>query len=429
MTAPSPTRLTAHLVLTNATVWDGLADDALPGQAVHVATDGTIAAVGPVDAVLAAAPDDATLVDLDGAVVVPGLVNMHVHLGLALPGPMQEVARRGDRAELALLMASNARQTLHAGVTTVRLPGEKGHIEMALRTAIRAGAAEGPRIFTAGEALVCTGGHGHDAGGHEADGADGFRRATREQLRAGADFIKVCISGGIAGEHEHIDTPQLTDEEMAAVITTAHDWGRKVTAHAGPAPVIERAVRLGLDCVEHGYELTRELCDLMAERGVWYVPTITVSRCEHFFHANGIPQWMIDRALGAGPRHWESLQHAIAAGVPIALGSDMPPQAPFDGTTATVRELEFMVEAGMSSLDAMRAATSRPAQWLESEGQFGSLVPGAAADLLVLDADPTRDISALRTMRAVVQGGRVVRDDDGALRAARRPAVPAGDRA
>lgn len=401
------------LVLTGLTLWDGVADASRPGHAVHV-VDGRIAAVGPSEDVLAGAPD-AAVVDLGGATVMPGLINMHVHLGLALPGPMQEVSRRGDRAEIALLMASNARATLHAGVTTARLPGETGHIDLALRRAIAAGAAQGPRLFSAGEALVCTGGHGHDAGGREADGADEFRRATREQLRAGADFIKVCISGGIAGEHEAIDTPQLTDEEMSAVISTAHDWGRKVTAHAGPAPVIERAVRLGLDCVEHGYELTAELCALMAERGVWYVPTISVSRCEDFFHANGIPQWMIDRALGAGPRHWESLQHAIAAGVPIAMGSDMPPQAPFDGTTATVREIEFMVEAGMTSVDALRSATSRPAEWLGSAGEFGSLVPGAAADLLVLADDPTLDIRALRTLHAVVQAGRPVRDDRGVL--------------
>lgn len=406
---------TPGAVLAGCRIWDGAAAATGDDQAIWLAPDGTVRAVGDAQHVLDEARSSGDPVhDLGGAVLTPGLVNMHVHLSLALPGPMQESVQGSNLAELVLLMAGNARQVLHSGITTVRLVGESRFADMALRKAIRAGAVEGPRIFTAGHALCCTGGHGHDADGQQADGADGFRRATREQLRAGADLIKVCISGGIAGEHEAIDTPQLTDEEMAAVVETAHDWGRKVTAHAGPAPVIERAVDLGLDCVEHGYELTADLCATMAARGVSYVPTITVSRCEEFFRANGVPQWMIDRALGAGPRHWESLQHAIAAGVEILMGSDMPPHAPYDETTATVREMEFMVEAGMTPHAVMTSATRAATGWLGVD-DVGVLTPGAAADLIVLDGDPVADVSALRTLHGVVQGGRAVRDDRGLL--------------
>lgn len=403
----------AGYVLAGCRLWDGRAAATADDQAVWVAPDGTVRAVGDAQHVLDDARSDrgaVDVLDLGGAVVVPGLINMHVHLSLALPGPMQDSVHSADLGELVLMMAGNARAVLRSGVTTVRLVGEPRFADMTLRKAVQAGAVEGPTIYTAGHALCCTGGHGHDADGQEADGADGFRRATREQLRAGADLIKVCISGGIAGQHEAIDTPQLTDEEMAAVVETAHDWGRKVTAHAGPAPVIARAVELGLDCVEHGYELTPELCATMAARGVSYVPTITVSRCEEFFRANSVPEWMIERALGAAPRHWESLQHAIGAGVEILMGSDMPPHAPYDDTTATVREMEFMAEAGMSPRDVMVSATSAAAGWLGAEG-LGALAPGAAADLLVLDGDPLADISALRGLHAVVQGGRVVRDD------------------
>jgi imidazolonepropionase-like amidohydrolase len=404
---------TTDTVLVARGVWDGVADQTMPDAAVHVGPDGRVVVVGPVDDVLAGSPG-ARVAEVDG-VVTPGIVNGHAHLGLALPGPMQDVVSRSNLAELVLMMAGNAREVLHAGITTVRLVGEARFADMALRKAIGLGAVDGPRIFTAGHALCCTGGHGHDADGQEADGADGFRRATREQLRAGADLIKVCVSGGIAGEHEEIDTPQLTDDEMAAVFSVAHDWGRKVTAHAGPADVVARAIDLGLDGVEHGYSLTADVCALMAERDVWYSPTITVSRCEEFFRANHVPTWMMDRALGAGPRHWESLQHAIAAGVPIMMGTDMPPQAEFDGTTATVREMEFMAEAGMSALAVMRSATSATAAWMGVADEVGTLTPGSVADMVVLDADPLLDVSALRTLHAVVQGGRVVRDDRDSL--------------
>lgn len=402
-----------ELVLVGCSVFDGIGDAVRPDAGIRIGADGTILAVGAVDDVLAEAAKDARIVDLDGDHVMAGLANLHVHFGLALPGPLADTVHRADPAELVLLMADSARRTLRSGVTTVRLVGERGYADFALRRAIDAGAVDGPRIFTAGHALCCTGGHGWDADGLEADGADGFRRATREQLRAGADLIKVCVSGGIAGEHEHLDTPQLDDDELTAVLRTAHDWGRKVTAHAGPADVVARAVELGLDCVEHGYQLTDEVTKTMAARRVWYVPTIVVSRCEEFFKANGVPAWLIDRALGAGPAHWDSLRHAIANGVDIAMGSDMPPHAPFDETTATVRELEFMVEAGMPVLDALRSATVRPAEWLGVDSRIGTVEPGKRADLIALRDDPVKDISALRTLRLVLKDGVVYRDDLG----------------
>ncbi|MGH3448356.1 MAG: amidohydrolase family protein [Nocardioidaceae bacterium] len=400
-------------VLVNCSVFDSLAGRVAEGQGIWVGADGTIVARGAVDDILDRARSQAPqVIDMRGDMVLPGLTNMHVHLSLGLPGQMSSTINDANDAELVLLMADSARRTLQCGVTTVRLVGEGRFADFALRDAIDRGAVDGPRIFTAGHALCCTGGHGWASDAQQADGADGFRRATREQIRAGADLIKVCISGGIAGEHERIDTPELTDDEMAAVIDIAHDWGRKVTAHSGPAGAIERAVNLGLDCVEHGYELTGPLTELMASRGVWYVPTIVVSRCREFFEANGVPDWMIDRALSAGPRHWESLQHALANGVPMAMGSDMPPHAPYDDTNASVRELEFMVEAGMSSAAALESATSRPAEWLGASARLGSLEPGHEADLVAVRGNPADDISALRSLHFVMKGGVVYRDDN-----------------
>ncbi|MYW02210.1 amidohydrolase family protein [Streptomyces sp. SID3343] len=418
MPSPATTGAGRPLVLVNALLFDGTAETSIPDQGIWIGEDGTVQATGPSDDMISRArahTPGVRVVDLDGDTVLPGLINSHVHLALGLPGPLADSTGRADSAELAFLMADSARRTLRSGVTTVRLVGEPRFVDIALRSAIDAGAVDGPRIFTAGQALCCTGGHGHDLDGLETDGPEGFRRATREQLRAGVDLIKVCVSGGIASAHARISTPQLTDAEMAAVIDTAHDWGRKVTAHAGPAETIARAVRLGLDCVEHGYDMDSDVTDLMAARDVWYVPTLCVSRCEDFLIANNVPSWMIDRALGAGPRHRESARNALRSGVSIMMGSDMPPYAPFDDTTASVRELEFLVEAGMSALEALRSATVRPARWLGADASLGTLEPGKQADLVVTTGDPAHDISALRGLHLVIKGGVVHRDDLGRI--------------
>ncbi len=371
-----------------------------------------IVAVGPEAEVRQAAPAEATERHLDGAFVLPGLLNMHTHLSLSLPGERGRYVESLDPHGLALYMADGARRTLLSGVTTVRCVAEKSHADLALRAAIDAGQAPGPRIFTAARALACTGGHGHGSPDTlECDGPVGFSQGVREQVKVGADLIKLMISGGIAGEHERIDTPQLTDEEMGAAIRTAHDWGKKVTAHAGPAEVIRRAVELGLDCVEHGYQITEEVAKLMADREVALVPTLLVTRCGSFFDELGVPQWMQQRSLGAGPRHLEAYQAAVDAGVTILLGSDMPPFWDFEGTSATVRELEHLAAHGLTTEAALRAATIDPARWLDADDDLGSIAPGRFADLIALRDDPTDDVGALRSLWWVMKGGEVVRDD------------------
>lgn len=403
------------VLLYGCCVIDGVVDEAILDAAVLIRGE-RIVAVGPEDQVRADARalGDVAVdeIDLDGAWLMAGLLNMHTHFSLSLPGPGGGEVQRMGPHELTLYMADGARRTLNSGVTTVRCVAEKDHVEFALRRAIDSGTAAGPRIFTAGRALVCTGGHGHEGTDTlECDGADGFRRGARAQIREGADLIKVMISGGIAGEHENIDTPQLTEDEIAAVIETAHAWGRKVTAHAGPAPIIEKAVRLGLDCVEHGYQLTRSVAELMAANGTALVPTLIVTRCGDFFDGLGVPQWMQRRSLDAGPRHVASYQMALEAGVEVLLGSDMPPFQNTGGTSATVRELEHMAEFGLTPRQALHAATLAPARWLGAADDIGTVQPGRYADMIAMDADPTADVSALRSLRWVMKGGRVVRDD------------------
>ncbi|MFC4536511.1 amidohydrolase family protein [Sphaerisporangium dianthi] len=405
-----------EVVIVNCTVVDGRAGggaEALPDAAVLVRGE-RIAAVGPREQVLRLRPG-APAIDLAGAYLTPGLVNMHTHLSLALPGQGGDDVKGMGPHDLALYMADGARRTLACGVTTVRCVAEKDHADFALRRAIEAGRIAGPRVYTAGRALVCTGGHGHEGGDTlECDGPDAFRRGVRSQIKAGADLIKVMISGGIAGEHERIDTPQLFGDEMAAVIDTAHAWGRKVTAHAGPAAVIAEAVELGLDCVEHGYELTPQVAAAMAARGTALVPTLLVTRCKDFFTELGVPEWMQCRSLAAGPRHLDSYAMALAAGVTVMLGSDMPPFWPFEGTNATVRELEHMSESGLGPAGALRAATLEPARWLGADGDLGTVETGRYADLIAMDDDPLATASAFRGVRWVMKGGEVVRDDHAA---------------
>ncbi|NAS25675.1 amidohydrolase family protein [Herbidospora sp. NEAU-GS84] len=395
--------------VVDARVLDGVAP--LRDAAVWVRGD-RIAAVGPARDVLAEAGRDHRRVDLGGAFLTPGLTNMHTHLSLSLPGQGGDTVKGLSPHDLAFYMADGARRTLLCGVTTVRCVAEKDHADFALRRAIASGRATGPRVFTAGRALVSTGGHGHEGTDTlECDGADGFRQGVRSQVKAGADLIKVMISGGIAGEHEDIDTRQLFTDELTAVIETAHAWGRKVTAHAGPAPVIAEAVALGLDCVEHGYQLTAEVVAAMAARGTALVPTLLVTRCKAFFDELGVPEWMQQRSLGAGPRHLESYALALEAGVEVLLGSDMPPFWDFEGTNATVRELEHMADAGLGPARALYAGTLGPIRWLGAEADLGTVEPGKYADLIAMDADPLESASAFRGVRWVMSGGRVVRDD------------------
>jgi imidazolonepropionase-like amidohydrolase len=203
----------------------------------------------------------------------------------------------------------------------------------------------------------------------------------------------------------------LEEDELHAAVSVAHAWGRKITAHAGPAEVVRIGVEAGLDCVEHGYALTPQVCQLMADRGTWYVPTLSVTRCKDFFERIQAPPWMVERALSTGPGHLNSFQHALEKGVTIAMGTDMLPAEPYDDTTATVREIEHMVEGGMSPREAMIAATARPAEWLRASDQLGTVEAGRHADLIAMPDDPTRKVEALRGIGFVMKAGVVYRNE------------------
>lgn len=356
---------------------------------------------------------DAERVDVGGTWLVPGLMNMHVHLGLKLPGKMTAELANETEGELTLRMAQSARESLQAGVTTIRLPGDDRHGDLALKKAIERGQAHGPRIFSAGESLIITGGHGSEHGIEYNDGPYELMKAARREISAGASWVKILISGGIATDGGDISKALMTPEEINAVIDAAHRFGAKVAAHSGSPQATSIAVDAGIDSIEHGYFLDRPTLRKMKKAGTWLVPTIVVSQpaTAPFFEKIGSPQWYLDRRDSVGKLHWTALQTAIEEGVNIALGTDQLPSEPNDGTTATAREAQYYVEAGMTPLQALRAATIEPARMLGSDGDTGSLEVGKYADIVAVDGDPTEDIKSLRNIRFVMKGGKVYRND------------------
>jgi len=376
-------------------------------NATVIITGERISQVGPADST--PIPAGAKVISMTGKWLVPGLMNMHVHLGLKLPGAAGDSLATETDTEEVLRMAGNARLSLFSGVTTLRLVGEDHGTDFALRRAIESGEVIGPRIKTAGEVIIPTGGHGS----MEADGPYGFAHVVREQIKNGADLIKIAISGGISDTHGSVSAAPMTDEEMSTLIEVAHRNGIKVTAHNGSNEAAKQALRFGIDGFEHGYHLDATILKDMKAKGVWLVPTIVVTQpgALEFYKKIGSPPWYLERVRITGADHWAMLQNAIRIGVQIALGTDQFPFEPNDGTTATVAEAELYVKAGMTPLQALQSATTQAAKMLAMDADLGSITAGKYADIVAVDADPVKDIHALRTIDFVMKGGVVVRDD------------------
>lgn len=411
MTADS--RTSDRLVIVNARFVGGLSSVGMGYDAI-LCRSGAIVALGAADDLVAMGRTDGPLdlVDVDGAHVLPGLIDMHTHLGVVHPDTSDE-GRLGNEsvADLALRMASGANQALRAGVTTVRLVSEGVGADFALRRAIERGEVTGPRIFTAGRALTGTGGHGLGSHAVEVDGPAAFRLEARRAIAAGADLVKVMVSGGISDRVEGMNRMQVTLDELSAAVEVAHAWGRSVAGHLGGPDVIEAALNCGIDSVEHGYVLTDDIAARMAAGGVWLVPTALVTSGQDYFRRIGAPRWLIDRLEAVAPRHRESVAIAAKHGVRILAGTDFLPAERFDDTSAMVRECELLVEAGLQPLDALKAATTSAAACLGVENRLGLVAPGMDADLVAVDGDPSSDITALRRLRAVIARGRIAHCD------------------
>jgi imidazolonepropionase-like amidohydrolase len=391
-------------VLRNARLLDGTG--APPRALVDVVLEG-----GKIAHVGGPFPDGASeVVDLQRRTLMPGLIDCHVHLTFS--GEAQEVERAATVPvpDLAWTAAANARETLEGGVTTVRDVGARAGVAIRLREAIAAGRVPGPRMRAAGAIICMTGGHGWFIG-READGPDDVRRAVREQLKAGADCIKFTATGG--GMTPGVDprASSFTDVELAAGVDEAHKAFRRAIAHAQGNAGIKTAVRAGIDSVEHGVYLDDEVIEQMRQRGTFLVPTLVAPAmiARHGTSA-GIPEYVVTKAAGVLEAHRESFRKAVRAGVRITMGTDAG--TPFNRHGANAQELALMVEGGLSPADAIVAATRSAAELLDLVEVTGTVEPGKAADLLIVDGDPLADIRILADrdrLAGIVKDGRWIR--------------------
>jgi imidazolonepropionase-like amidohydrolase len=367
-----------------------------------------IAAVGP-PATIGAGPD-VPIVELADATLLPGLMDLHSHV-LLYPYDRtswnDQVLREPEALRVA--HATNAvRATVSAGFTTLRDLGTEGagYADVGLRAAIAQGVIPGPRLVVATKAIAATGSYGPKGfapecgcthlGAEEADGIDSLTRVVRDQIRRGADWIKVYadIGWGPHGESR----PTFTLDELKLVVDVAESSGRHVAAHASTAEGMRRAALAGVRTIEHGNEGTAEVFALMAERGVALCPTISAYEAMIAYGGGG---------LGGEPYppapepKYASMRAALASGVTIVNGSDVGVFAHGDNA----RELEALVRYGMSAQRALESATAVAAEILDLEGEIGSIAPGLLADLVAVTGDPTADISAIRDVRLVMRGG------------------------
>lgn len=405
------------VVLRAAHLFDATSER-LRSDAVVVVRAGRIVAVGGD----AAIPEGAEVIDLGDATLLPGFIDVHSHLTLEpdenyYRKTLNELMR--NPTEMAFYAAANARRTLEAGFTAVRHVGGREFIDVGLRNAIAADLTPGPRILAAGNAITATGGS-CDRPPFPAQrvapltpregvctGADQCREAVRDQIKWGADAIKVCASGGVLS-YDPVDVPQLTREELEAVIGEAHKWGRKVAAHSHGDAASRLAVEAGIDSIEHGSFLSEDTLKLMRAKGVYLVPTfMALDWIES--HADGYPPNIAEKAHVAAAAHADMFRAALRIGVPIALGTDATVRP--DGHGRNAMEFALMVEAGMRPGAALLAGTSNAARLIGLEAEMGTLTPGKWADIVAVPGNPLTDIRATERPLFVMQRGRVVRRD------------------
>ena len=270
---------------------------------------------------------------------------------------------------------------------------------------------QGPRILAGGKSVGVSGGHGALFGLVGADGPDEFLKAARTELAFGADHVKIFITGGISASARLREESEMTKEEMEAVVRVARSRGTYVTAHAGGSEPILKAVEAGVTCFEHGYVLNRAAAKAIKEVEGYLVPTLDVTRSPVWMREHGTAEQGIERILSAANAHLEGIKTAIEEEVKLVNGTDIPPGDLNDGVNATVKEMEFLMDAGLSPIEVIRSSTIYAADLCRISDKVGLVKPGYVADLIAVPSNPISDLKTMRRIKFVMKGGQIIRDD------------------
>lgn len=362
---------------------------------------------------------DVEVVDLRHSFVLPGLTDLHTHITSEL-GPESKIASVTlTPVDQALDAAVFLRRTLEAGFTTIRNTGGDPQVMFPLRRGVAAGKIAGPRILAAGAGVANTGGHADLHGFREeilelyrssgiCDGADDCRRAVRQQIKRGSDWIKITATGGVLSETAAGVDQQLFDDELVAIVRTAGMMGRPVAAHAHGTDGINAALRAGVRTIEHGTYSDEESFELFTSRGAFLVPTILAGKTvEEMARQNDfMPAPIRQKALSVGPHMLDMVRRAHEAGVTIAFGTDSGVSRHGDNA----REFLLLVEAGLTEMEAIVSATVTAARVLDMENEIGAIRPGLRADLIATSGSPLDDIGELLRVEFVMKDGRIYKD-------------------
>ena len=393
-------------VIRNVTLLDGTGAAPVPGHALIV-EGRRISWIGS-EAQLPQG-SDGHAIDGRGGTIMPGMINCHVHLTNDGSPDLFGQVERDSVTVSALRGYLNLQATLESGVTSVRDCGAANGIALDLARAVDDGLVPGPRIRAAGRVITMTGGHGHFIG-READGPAGVRQATRAEIKAGAHFIKAMATGGVLTPGVVPTQTALQPDELEQVAREAHNAGRRAACHAIGNEGIKNAIRAGIDSIEHGFYLDDEALELALDRGTVLVPTlIAVNQIVNNGKTGAMPAWVVEKAESESGHHRESFAAAVRSGMKVAAGTDAG--TPFNPHTYLPQELALMVDYGMRPMDAIVAATRNAAENLGLAPDVGTLEVGRLADIVVVDGDPSSDITAAGRVRFVMKDGVLARDD------------------